>query len=941
MSDEKPYKYENVPIPSYDEATSSRTSTPSHPNEAAQHEERRGLLGSDLGGRIPVPTRRAGYRPPPTEDEASQRDSLDELDYLDAHDGRGSMSSEEQEEVRREMEQMEVVEPPPEQSAWGKRISSISQSLHLPFKLELPEWVRLPKLNTSLLINFARVFALGLVGAFVYLLFISNIFSGAVQRMAGQMYDPESVREFVQSQVSSDIIRGYLEHITQYDHIAGTEGDYALARWVEGMFIKAGLEQVWTDEYYVYLNYPKENGRAVEILDEDGTVKWQAKIEEDQAYPNAPRQQTMVFHGHSASGDVKGPLIYANYGSRQDFQKLHDSGIETTGAIALVKYYGSQGDRALKVKAAEKAGFIGCIIYSDPAEDGFVQGEVWPNGRYMPADGVQRGAVSLMSWVIGDVLTPGWASTKGVPRLKLDDTPGWCFPDKPYTYSLTTTGLNKIPSIPLSWRDAQPLLQALAGFGELCSPDWHGAVPDVEWWTGNLSSPIIHLKNEQDEVQQQPIWNIMGRIQGVEQPEKVVIIGNHRDAWAFGGADPGSGTAVMLEVVRIFGILVERGWRPLRTIVFASWDAEEYNLIGSTEYVEENLKYLRENAYAYINVDTAVDGHEFHVAASPVFKKALLRVLDRTSDPDLNVTLRELFDKNGGQMKGLGAGSDYVAFQDMAGTSSIDMGFSGGHFPYHSVYDNFEWMERFGDPGFKYHETMGQIWALLLLEISDEPLLPFDLNAYSSAVTRYVMDLQNWAESKGPNKEGMPTWSIEPLRDAALQFDRESQDFERWEEAWTTAVYSNNGFEGSATGAHRRTHNNKKADFETDLLDLEFGGGVSIFLPIRLVCQPSLHVLLRFSSLVETSSSISYSHRKCGLATTRHTSQQFATRLRRATGRWRRRMSKKQQRLLKLRARSLWARKTATEVNKMADQENFGNADREYDCKHLFFFRNL
>ncbi|KAI9738063.1 MAG: hypothetical protein M1818_005491 [Claussenomyces sp. TS43310] len=813
MPDEKPYKYENVPIPSYEEATSSRAPTPalSPSNEPSQDEERQGLLGSDPGGRLPVPTRRAGYRPPPTDEGDRDRESLDELDYLDAHDGRGSTSSEEH-EVRREMEQMEVMDPPAERSIWGKRISSISQSLHLRFEFKLPDWVKLPKWNMDLLIVIIRVLALLLIMGIVYMLFVSKLFTGAVQRMTGQMYDPESVRIFVQEQVDSDIIRDYLQHITAYDHVAGTEGDYALSQWVEGMFAKAGLEQVWVDEYYVYLNYPKYGGRAVELLDKDGKWTWRAQINEDQAYPDAPRQQTMVFHGHSASGDVQGPLVYANYGSREDFQKLHDSGIETTGAIALVKYYGSQGDRALKVKAAEEAGFIGCIIYSDPAEDGFLKGEVWPKGRYMPADGVQRGAVSLMSWVIGDVLTPGWASTKGVPRLKVEDSPG----------------LNKIPSLPLSWRDAQPLLQALRGFGDACPPEWQGGVPDVEWWTGNLSSPIVHLKNEQDEIQQQPIWNVMGRIMGVEQPDKVIIVGNHRDAWAFGAADPGSGTAVLLEMARIFGMLVERGWRPLRTIVFASWDAEEYNLIGSTEYVEDNLKELRENAYAYINVDVAVEGSEFRASASPILKKALLRVLDRTSDPNLNVTLRSLWDQNGGLLPGLGAGSDYVAFQDMAGTSSIDMGFVGEPFPYHSVYDNFEWMERFGDPGFQYHRVLGQVWALLLLEMCNEPLSPLDLTAYSSAVTRYVMDLQRWIETRQPaeGEHGHPQLSIEPLRDAALQFNRESQEFERWEEVWTALVYANNGFESGAAGEQRRDHNNKKANFETDLLDLEWGGGL-------------------------------------------------------------------------------------------------------------------
>jgi hypothetical protein len=292
----------------------------------------------------------------------------------------------------------------------------------------MPNWkFKLPKFDANLFILLGRVFAVLLVAAVVYLLFVSGMFKSTTQHMQGQMYPQEAVRVFVQDSVIAENIRGYLEHITSYDHMAGTEGDYVLSQWVAGLFSSAGLESVRTDEFGVYLNYPKADGRAVELLAADGTLQWTATIEEEQAYTNPPRQQTLVFHGHSKTGDVKGPLIYANYGSREDFKRLYDSGIETTGAIALVKYYGSQGDRALKVKAAEQAGFVGCIIYSDPSEDGFLKGEVWPNGRYLPSDGVQRGAVSLMSWVVGDVLTPGWASKPGAERISKENNPGMSY----------------------------------------------------------------------------------------------------------------------------------------------------------------------------------------------------------------------------------------------------------------------------------------------------------------------------------------------------------------------------------------------------------------------------------------------------------------------------------------------------------------------------------
>jgi hypothetical protein len=640
---------------------------------------------------------------------------------------------------------------------------------------------------------------------------MSGILSGGMQRMGGQVFDPESVRVHVQNEVNVVRIRERLKEVTMTDHLAGTKGDYVLANYVAGIFESAGLEDVHLEEFEVYLNYPKIGGRKVEVLGEDGSISWSAEIEEPSPYSEPSRAPTLVFHGHSKSGDVVGPLIYANYGSREDFKRLHESGIATEGAIALVRYYGSQGDRALKVKAAELAGFAGCIIYSDPADDGFTKGEEAPNGRYMPGSGVQRGAVSLMSWVVGDVLTPGWASTKGAKRISKDHNPG----------------LVNIPSIPLGWSDAQHLLQAIQGFGHPAPDEWQGAIPDVQYWSGNSSSPRVHLVNDQDENEEQAIWNVMGKISGIEQREKSIIVGNHRDAWVYGATDPGSGTAVMLEVVSIFGDLIARGWRPLRTIEFASWDGEEYNLIGSTEHVEANLDRLRADAFAYLNVDVAVGGQDFVAAGSPVFKKALLRVLDRTSDPNQNVTLRNLWDRRGAQLEGLGAGSDYVAFQDMAGASSLDFGFDGPPYPYHSAYDNYDWMLKVGDPGLQYHKVLAQVWALLILEFCDRLVLPFDMSAYSSSLTKWTMELENWAASKGANQNTQTPWSTEPLRKAAMQFAKDVRLFETWELEWDSIVLGGGGFESSAIAAHRRSHNTRMANFETHLLDLEEGGGVS------------------------------------------------------------------------------------------------------------------
>ena len=280
----------------------------------------------------------------------------------------------------------------------------------------------------------------------------------------------------------------------------------------------------------------------------------------------------------------------------------------------------------------------------------------------------------------------------------------------------------------------------------------------------------------------------------------------------------------MLEVVRIFGELRQRGWRPLRTIEFASWDAEEYNLIGSTEHVEARIDDLRRNGYAYLNVDVAVTGTDFEAAGCPVFEPALLRVLGRVTDPIKDRTLRSIWEEGASKLGGLGAGSDYVAFQDMAGVSSLDFGFQGPAYPYHSCYDNFEWMTKFGDPGFRYHTLMAQIWALLILEMADTPVLPFDMEAYAKAVKGYVDDLEKYVMTK----DTPSPLDLSSLHDAADTFITNAAEFHTWDRTWSEAVNDADGLEGTVTAIKRMSHNTRMANFDTHLLDLSVDGGVCL-----------------------------------------------------------------------------------------------------------------
>lgn len=801
MGDEK-FDYQAVPIPSYAEATGQPSSSRSDLGDGTDV-ERQGLLGRDHASTH-------GYHPPTVE---SARSSLDDLESLTSHSNRESV-----EELRRELDQMDVDDSAsasltgrnaPLRHRFSKQLSSLSRTLSAiqrPFQRYMPSFrftINLSDTRARLkdqgCIMLLRVFALLLVVTLVYVFFIADVFNINSRMAMGQSYSAASVENFIQGHINETNIAENLRRVTNYTHVAGTEGSFALSKLIEQEFQNAGFDEVSREEFEVYLNYPRKDGRRVAIIDPPSLV-WEAKLEEDNA-------KDLIFHGHSKSGNVTGHLVYANFGSREDFKLLADTGVSLDGSIALVRYYGTESDRALKIKAAELAGAAGCIIYSDPSQDGFRKGPAFPEGRYMPSDGVQRGGVSMMSQIVGDVLSPGWASTPGEKhRLSPEKSPG----------------LPKIPSLPLAWRDAQILLQGLKGHGSKVPKAWVGGVPDVqEWWTGDQDSPVVHLMNLQDEVERQPIYNIHGRITGMDERDKKIIVGNHRDSWCMGSVDPGSGTATFLEVVRAFGELLTYGWRPLRTIEFVSWDAEEYNLIGSTEHVEKEVDDLRANAFAYLNVDVGVAGPDFRVSASPVFERTVLQVLGRISDPYANATLKDLWDKKGSKITPLGAGSDYVAFQDIAGTSSIDFGFEGEPYPYHSCYETYDWMVKFADPDFQYHKILAQFWGLLLLDLSENPMLPFDLEVYGDSINGWVKDLDNFAKSKKAEVD------MEPMFKAATEMKASAVTFQSWNKIWHDTVWGMGGYESNLMAVQRVNHNARMAAFDTNLLDLEEGGGVS------------------------------------------------------------------------------------------------------------------
>ncbi|KAI1131846.1 hypothetical protein F5Y10DRAFT_36132 [Nemania abortiva] len=536
------------------------------------------------------------------------------------------------------------------------------------------------------------------------------------------------------------------KYYTSGAHLAGQ--NLSQAEWTRDRWEEWGVASEIV-AYDTYLNYPLENRLALLKKKTTGTgqssdsweVAFEATLTEDvlDEDPTTQLENSIpTFHGYSASGNVTGSFIYVNYGTFWDFEDLIRANVSLEGKIAIARYGGIF--RGLKVKRAEELGMIGVVMYSDPGDDGGITEEngyqPYPLGPARNPSSVQRGSVQYLSIGPGDPTTPGYPSKPGVPRVPVDGV------------------LASIPSLPISYAEALPILKALNGHGPQAK--------DInEYWTRNTGlgykgveynigpSPddlVLNLVNQQNYTIT-PQWDVIGIINGTI-PDEVVVVGNHRDAWIIGGAgDPNSGSAVINEAIRSFGQALDQGWKPLRTIVFASWDGEEYGLVGSTEWVEEYLPWISAANVAYINVDVGVASPTFSASAAPLLHDLLYEVTALVPSPNQTIqgqTVRDLWD---GHISTMGSGSDFTAFQDFAGVPSLDMGFGGNAgvavYHYHSNYDSYWWQSTYGDPGFLYHRTMAQVLGLTVAKIADMPLLAMNATAYATALKEYVEKVES------------------------------------------------------------------------------------------------------------------------------------------------------------------------------------------------------
>ena len=531
--------------------------------------------------------------------------------------------------------------------------------------------------------------------------------------------------------ISASEIMKFHRYLTAEPHPAGSARNNDLAKWMAEQWHEQGLEDVTIHEYDVLNSSPREI--SLEMIK---PRHFRASLRED-AYKVDPDTSNSnvdgAYLGYSASGEVTAPVVYAHSGNPEDYEYLRQHGIDVRGKIVLVRYSLPYSYRGFKAYTAEKLGAAAILIYSDPAEDGYTKGAVYPDGPWGPESHIQRGAITYDFLEPGDPLTPGYASVPGAPRI-------------PIAQART---LPKIMGVPLSWRDAKPLLEKMGG--PMAPAAWQGGLP-IKYRIGG-ERVVVHLKVDMD-TRVQPYYVTEARIRGSEAPDEWVILGNHRDAWVFGAVDPSSGTAAMLEMTRSLGKLLQKGIRTKRTLVFCSWDGEEYALTGSTEWGEQYADELKKKAVAYLNVDEATSGKNFQGDAVGSLAPLLVEV-SRTLRAPSGGTLYDEWKISRQAQLGekepvadfdlantrIGSGSDHTVFLNYLGIPVMGLTFVGPYGVYHSLYDDFFWINHFGDPEYRYHRLMSQLWGVLALRLANAETVPFDFEVYGQNIRQFVVDL--------------------------------------------------------------------------------------------------------------------------------------------------------------------------------------------------------
>lgn len=531
---------------------------------------------------------------------------------------------------------------------------------------------------------------------------------------------------------SPEMAERHLRFFTGEPHLAGSDRDREMAEYIRGQWKEYGLEEVRLLEYRVLLPYPEEvSVRLMEPYESELNLREEGYPEDQDSYASSVG---LPYNAYSASGQADAQVVYVNSGNPEDYQQLEELGIDVRGKIALVRYSVPYSYRGFKALTAQQRSVAALLIYSDPADDGYGKGETYPRGPWGPESHIQRGGIPYDFLVPGDPLTPGWASVEGARRIPASEA----------------SSLPKILCAPLSYREARKILENLSG--PVVPEGWQGGLPFTYHVGPGPARVRIRLRMD-DQIR--PIWVVEGRIRGSEEPDQWVIVGNHRDAWIYGAVDPSSGTASLMELARALGSLLRQGHRPRRTLILASWDAEEFTLTGSTEWGEQFADEVRAKAVAYLNVDSSTSGPNFEASAVPSLNDLIESVTREVPDPGTGRPLHQVWSKRtAGEGKAapvenrLGSGSDYTVFLNFLGIPIADLSFEGPYGVYHSIYDSFHWMSRFGDPGFRYHSTLSVLWGMMALRVANASVLPLNFEAYARQVTVYLREVEKEAARK-------------------------------------------------------------------------------------------------------------------------------------------------------------------------------------------------
>jgi N-acetylated-alpha-linked acidic dipeptidase len=538
-------------------------------------------------------------------------------------------------------------------------------------------------------------------------------------------------------------LRAYMERLSARPHNVGSPYDKDNAEWILGKFTEFGLD-AHIETFSVLFPTPKE--RLVELV--DGGPHFTARLQEpplpEDPTSNQTAEQLPTYNAYSIDGDVTAPLVYVNYGVPEDYELLERRGISVKGAIVIARY--GKSWRGIKPMVGAEHGAVGCIIYSDPRDDGYSGGAVFPKGPWRPAEGVQRGSVQDSSVFMGDPLTPGIGATEDAKRLSIKEA----------------KSLTKIPVLPISYADAQPLLEAIGG--PVAPRDWRGGLA-ITYRMGPGPAKV-HLKVYSN-WDMQPLYDVIGKIPGSTFPDEWVIRGNHHDAWVNGAEDPISGMVTVLEEARSMGELLKQGWKPKRTIIYCAWDGEEPGLLGSTEWVETHVDDLRKHAVMYVNSDSNSRGfldlegshtleHFINDVARDVqdpetklsvWKRAQLHDIENASATDER---RDIRDRHDLRLDMLGGGSDHAPFINFAGVASLGIGFGGEDHGgiYHSIYDDFYWYTHFSDYDFVYGRALSQTGGTAIMRMADADLLPFQFADFADDVKMYVREVEKFANQQ-------------------------------------------------------------------------------------------------------------------------------------------------------------------------------------------------